>query len=60
MRENCHVCRAEGFEAQARILVTLGDKSIIATLNTIESELLDQHEASLSAFAWKVLGANKG
>ncbi|MFI4936924.1 MAG: thymidine phosphorylase family protein [Candidatus Berkiellales bacterium] len=60
MLEDCHVCRAEGFEAQARILVTLGDKSIIATLNMIESNLLSQDEASLSTFAWKVLQAKVG
>jgi thymidine phosphorylase len=57
MREDCSICRSEGFEAQARVQVTLGDHSLIATLNTIESDLLQHHEASLSHYAWNLLQA---
>src|SRR5476649_1978874 len=60
MHENCHVCRSEGFEAQTRIEVTLGKKSIIATLNTISSDLLGENEAGLSNYAWGLLDANVG
>ena len=35
MRRDCHVCRAEGFSAHARVRVSAGDTSIIATLNRI-------------------------
>lgn len=38
MREDCHICKSEGFEAQARVSVKLNERSIIATLNTIETE----------------------
>lgn len=60
MHKNCHVCLSEGFEAQSRILVTLGNKSIIATLNITSSDLLALDKASLSEYAWQFLGANEG
>lgn len=60
MRQDCPICRAEGFEAQARIQIAFGNKTIIATLNIIESELLSTEEASLSKYAWTLLGASVG
>lgn len=60
MREDCDICKAEGFEAQARIEVTLDDRKIIATLNTITSDILHHNEASLSDHAWRLLGAKEG
>lgn len=57
MRADCHICRAEGFEAQARIQVTLNNRTILATLNIVESNLLAVDEASLSTYAWKLLDA---
>src|SRR3990167_9269405 len=60
MREDCHICKSEGFEAQARVRVALNDRSIIATLNTIENDLLRHNEASLSHYAWDLLSAKDG
>ena len=60
MREDCHICASEGFEAQARVRVTLNDCSIIATLNTIQSNLLRRNEAGLSEYAWGLLAAKEG
>lgn len=60
MHKNCHVCRSEGFEAPARINVALNGRTIIATLNIIDSDLLTFDEASLSIYAWDLLGANEG
>jgi thymidine phosphorylase len=60
MREDCHICKSEGFEAQARVRVTLDGRSIVATLNTIESGLLSSSEASLSHYAWNLLAAKEG
>lgn len=57
MRRDCHVCRAEGFEAQTRVEVGLRKQRIIATLNVVHSELLASGEASLSTSAWRALGA---
>lgn len=60
MRKDCPVCRSEGFEVHARIRVTLNDRHILATLNTIESNLLNHDEASLSKYAWQLLQAKEG
>lgn len=59
MREDCHICKSEGFEAQARVCVSLNNRSIIATLNTVETDLLRHNEASLSHYAWDLLGAKE-
>jgi thymidine phosphorylase len=60
MREDCHVCRAEGFSAQARIRVVTDSASIIATLNIVTSEILSHQEVGLSEEAWRVLQAYPG
>jgi thymidine phosphorylase len=60
MRADCHVCHSEGFEIQARIQVTLGQHSVIATINIVESELLLAGEAGLSTYAWDCLQAKEG
>ncbi|MGD9590938.1 MAG: thymidine phosphorylase family protein [Candidatus Berkiella sp.] len=60
MRKDCHVCRSEGFETPARVKVIHKNKIILATLNTIDSDLLTPHEASLSTFAWEQLSASTG
>lgn len=35
MNEDCHICRSEGFAAQARVWIDLEDRWIIATLNVV-------------------------
>ena len=60
MRSDCHICQSEGFEAHNRILVTLKDKTIIATLNTITGDILHHNEAALSESAWNALSAVTG
>jgi thymidine phosphorylase len=60
MRRDCHICRAEGFSVHARIRVTKGATSIIATLNQITTDFLAPGEASLSEAAWQRLGVKDG
>jgi thymidine phosphorylase len=60
MREDCPVCRAEGFEAQSRVEIRLGDRFVIATLNPVVSDILHPDEAGLSEEAWARLGAREG
>ncbi len=60
MREDCHVCRAEGFEVQARVEVSLKKKALIATLNTVRGSMLEPGEAGLSEQAWAKLKAKEG
>ena len=60
MNRDCHVCRAEGFNALSRVQVTLGARHLIATLNVVPAALLGDGEASLSESAWRALGAREG
>ena len=60
MRHDCHICRAEGFSSLARIRVSNGAESIIATLNQVTSDILAPGEASLSESAWQRLRAEEG
>lgn len=60
MRKDCHICRAEGFTAHARILIRSNGNSVIATLNTTSDNLLPAGHASLSESAWERLDAKEG
>jgi len=60
MRHDCHICASEGFKAHSRLRVRFGERSIIATLNTVTSDLLAHDQAGLSEYAWGLLGANEG
>lgn len=52
MRDDCHICRSEGFEALSRVAVRYKDKTIIATLNIIKNHYLQADEIGLSEAAW--------
>jgi len=60
IRKDSYICQAEGFEAQARIRVRFEDTYIIATLNTIESDILQVGQAGLSEYAINLLGVKEG
>lgn len=60
MREDCHICRSEGFESLTRIQVSNGTKTIVANLNIIRTELIKTWEISLSESAIKVLNVKEG
>ncbi len=60
MRSDCPVCRSVGLSAQSRVRVTLGDRSLVATLNMVTGPLLGEHEAGLSEVAWRALDAKHG
>ena len=55
MRQDCHICRSEGFEALSRISVSTDKKTIVATLNIIKDALLEPGELGLSDAAWRML-----
>ncbi len=59
MREDCHVCRAEGFDAQTRVRIVTEHSSIIATVNVVQSDILSHKEAGLSEAAWHLLKAKE-
>lgn len=60
MHKDCHVCRSEGFEVPSRVRVTIEDRYILATLNTIDNGILAPGEVSLSNYAWNLLKAKEG
>lgn len=60
MRSDCPVCRSEGFEVRSRIALQLDQRSIVATLNVVTSDLLGHAEVGLSEQAWHALGAAPG
>ncbi|GHN02680.1 putative thymidine phosphorylase [Cytophagales bacterium WSM2-2] len=60
MRQDCEVCRSEGFTALTRVVVSYGDKSIVATINVVVSEILHHSEAALSIEGMKRLGVKDG
>lgn len=60
MHSGCHICRAEGFQAQARVKLSLKSKTVIATLNVVRSDFIAESEAGLSEVAWRELEAFDG
>lgn len=60
MRQDCTVCRSEGFRAETRVKVILGDRWIIGTLIVVTSDILTTDEIGLSESAWHKLGAQLG
>src|SRR3990167_11436695 len=59
VRRDCVICKSEGFEMRSRVHVILRDKTILATINYIDGDLLNNYQASLSRYAWKLLGARE-
>jgi len=59
MREDCHVCISEGFEALTRIRISNATASIVASLNVINSDMLLLNEIGLSDAAAKKLNVTE-
>ncbi|GHD60513.1 putative thymidine phosphorylase [Thalassobaculum fulvum] len=60
MRQDCPVCRAEGFLTHPRVRVRSRTASAIATINQVVSGLLRPLEVGLSESAWQRLGVAEG
>lgn len=60
MHKDCHICRAEGFSANTRVLIKSGSKELIATLNVVENGLLSPGHIGLSNITRDRLGAKDG
>lgn len=60
MRRDCAVCRSEGFTTQARVQVTAGSRSIVATLGVVDGAWLEHDVAGLSDAAWAALRPEPG
>jgi len=59
VRADCDFVRQEGITSHGRVEVKLRDKSIIATVNIVESALLACAEVGLSKSASRALGAKE-
>jgi thymidine phosphorylase len=60
MRTDCHVCRSEGLSSRSRVLLQSGDRSVVATLHQVSSDLLAVSDVGLSDAAWELLGVSEG
>jgi thymidine phosphorylase len=60
MRQDCHLCKSEGYEALTRLRVTFNGITIIATLNVLRDGILEQEEISLSESGIEALQAKDG
>lgn len=61
LHPDCSVCRSEGFRAPTRLIVTIGERSIVATLHMMLNERdLDPHDIGFSEYAWSLIDANEG
>jgi thymidine phosphorylase len=58
MREDCHVCVSEGFEALTRIRISNASTSIVASLNILNSDILMPNEIGLSDSAAEKLNVS--
>lgn len=60
MRADCHVCISEGFTALTRLIVHKNGNKIIATLNVVNSEIIEPGTIGLSIEAMERLGVKDG
>src|SRR5690554_8054797 len=60
LRADCEVCRAEGFNANARLQLSLGERAIIATLNVVTEAVLPPGRVGFSHIAWQRLELKGG
>lgn len=60
MREDCHICRSEGFNSNARLLLVTEDKELIVTLNVVRNEKLLSEQIGLSDIAVQKLASVDG
>ena len=60
MHIDCHICKAEGFSASSRVLVTYGSRELLATMDVVENQLLTPGFIGLSNIAMQRLGVSSG
>ncbi|MEW5249307.1 thymidine phosphorylase family protein [Microbulbifer discodermiae] len=60
LSSDCDICRAEGFAANTRLRIQAGERSLIATLNTVSPAILAADKIGFSDSAWAYLGLRRG
>ena len=59
MRDDCHVCLAEGFTASSRVAVSDGSNKVTATINVVDNDSLKKGQVGLSKIALQRLSLLK-
>ena len=60
MREDCDICRAEGFTASSRLTLSANGRTLIATLNVVDNHVLAEGRVGLSKVAMQQLHVKTG
>ena len=60
LHKDCPVCRSEGFTSFNRVSLEAGNRSVVATLYQVKSDILAHDEAGLSDAGWTRLELNEG
>lgn len=60
MREDCDICRAEGFTASSRLTLSANGRTLIATLNVVDNHVLAVGRVGLSKVAMQQLHVKTG
>lgn len=60
MRSDCHVCRSEGFEAQAQVELIANGRHLLAILHRVDDGWLHHNQIALSEAAWQMLSPADG
>jgi thymidine phosphorylase len=59
MRDDCHVCLAEGFTASSRVSVHYKEQAVTATINVVDKRVLEPGQVGLSKIAFKRLAVSE-
>ncbi|WP_461481375.1 thymidine phosphorylase family protein [Porticoccus sp.] len=60
MREDCDICRAEGFSASSRLTLSANGRTLIATLNVVDTHVMGAGRVGLSKIAMQHLRVKNG
>ena len=60
MRQDCQVCRSEGFGVSSRIGISFGQQTMIASLNIVYGDIVPESHVGLSNIAMARLGVAPG
>ncbi len=60
MREDCDICRAEGFSASSRLTLSANGRTLIATLNVVDTHVMASGRVGLSKVAMQHLRVKTG
>ncbi len=60
LHADCFICKSQGFDALTQVVVSFNNRSLIAMVYIVQSDILKSCEASLSESAWQRLGVKEG